>query len=87
MTFEGMIIKDKSYDPYFKVVFTYKNNEVSIEKGIAEIVRKAPKPEITYDIATEAKVELVDKTKLELELINLVIMYMFYKRATITVRT
>lgn len=37
MTFEGKIIKDKSYDPYFKVTFTYKNDEVNIEKRYAEI--------------------------------------------------
>lgn len=85
MTFKGKIIKDKSYDPYFKVEFDYEDDDVIIEKGYAEIVRKAPRPEIIYDIATEDKLKLYDKTKLELELLNLVITYLFYKRDTKTV--
>ena len=85
MIFNGKIIKDKSYDPYFEVEFTYKDDEVKIEKGYADIVRKAPRPKITYDITTEDKLRLFDKTKLELELLNLVITYLFYNRDSITV--
>ncbi|MCR4436457.1 MAG: hypothetical protein QHH06_11730 [Clostridiales bacterium] len=86
MTFEGKIIKEKSYDPYFEVEFTYEDDEVKIEKGRAEIVRKAPRSEITFDIATEDKFKSLDRTKLELELLNLVINYMFDKRSTKTLR-
>lgn len=80
MHFRGKILSDKSYDPYFKVEFSYETDKVKIEKGYAEIVRTAPRPKITYDAATEEKMNLIDQSKLELELLNLVINYMFNKR-------
>ena len=73
MSFAGASVKEKSYDPYYKVEFTYECDEIRIEKGYAEIVRKQPKLEITYDTLTEEKLKAVDNTKLELELVNLVL--------------
>ena len=53
MSFKGSILKEQSYDPYYKVEFTYDEDELTIEKGFAEIVRKQPKLEITYDENTQ----------------------------------
>lgn len=80
MLFKGKIMKDKSYDPYFEVEFLYETNKVKIEKGYAIIVGKVPRPDITYDVTTEDKLKLIDQFKLELELLNLVINYLFNKR-------
>lgn len=77
MTIKTQVIREESYDPYFKVCFSYETDEVKIDKGYAEIVRKPPKPEITYDIDTETKLAGVDRFKLELELLNSVVNYMF----------
>ncbi len=73
MSFSGNIIKSKSYDPYYKIEFSYACDNIRIDKGIADIVRKQPKLEITYDSLTEEKLAGLDNTRLELELMNLVL--------------
>lgn len=74
------IVKEESYDPYFKVCFSYEDKGVVIERGCAEIIRKAPRIEIKYDVDTEARLGEVDRYKLELELINSVVNHIFSSR-------
>lgn len=73
------VLKDISTDTYFKVKFTYTDKNMGISKGIAEITRQYPKPVIKYDIETEGKLVFVDRCKLELELMNTVMSYIFAK--------
>jgi len=75
MSFNGSILKEQSYDPYYKVEFTYDEDELTIEKGFAEIVRKQPKLEITYDENTQEILGEKGSRKLDLELANLVLGY------------
>lgn len=78
MSFSGRI-KEESYDPFYKVEFSYRNEDVKIDMGYAEIVRQQPKLKITYDPVTEEILKTVDCTKLEYELANLVLQH-FIKR-------
>lgn len=75
MSFTGNILKQESYDPYYKAEFTYEEDGIVIKKGFAEIVRKYPKLEITYDEDTQRILGEYDCKKLELELANLVLGY------------
>jgi hypothetical protein len=75
MSFSGNVIKEKSYDPNYKVEFSYEDGDIKIELGIADIIRKQPRLVIDYDELTSAKLKAADKTKLELELTNLVLNY------------
>lgn len=77
MEFKARIIRELSLDPYFEIIFTYKDENVSIYSGRARLHRSYPKPEITYDEATLKKVCNIDRRKLELELMNKVIEYIF----------
>ncbi|MCX7923178.1 MAG: hypothetical protein N3B21_14395 [Clostridia bacterium] len=79
MFFRAEIIKGASFDPLFKIVFSYETDSVKIERGYAEVLRKAPRPLITYDSNTAEKLKLMDKAKLELELLNIVISYLMSK--------
>lgn len=72
MEFSGKINKE-SYDPYYKIKFTYRDEKLNIETGCAEVIRQQPKLKITYDEKTQEKVKSADCTKLELELANMVL--------------
>jgi len=76
MLFYAEILKETSYDPYFKIKFSYENDMISINEGYAEVIRQAPKPIITYGRNTSEKLKAMDKSKLELEIMNKVIEYM-----------
>jgi hypothetical protein len=77
MVFEAEIIKSVTQDPYFKVIFSYETDSLKIDRGFAEIIRKAPIPVITYDKLSADILTNEDKTKLDLELLNTVISYLF----------
>ena len=81
MAFKGTIVRDKSYDPYYTVEFSYITDEIMIDKGYAEVMRKAPRPSITYDPETQKKLQLFDRTKIELEILNLVMNFWFQKQS------
>ena len=86
MVFNGEIIKEKSMDPYFRIKFSYEEKDFVIKYGIAEVVRKAPITQISYDPKTEAITRGKDKSKLELELLNIVIGYLLSKGISKTYR-
>jgi len=75
MVFSGEVIKDASMDPYFKIEFRYESESAVIRKGYAEVVRKAPRPVVTFDAAIDSRLGNEDRAKLELELLNIVIDY------------
>ncbi|MCX7709938.1 MAG: hypothetical protein N2484_08805 [Clostridia bacterium] len=77
MEFVGEVLRDVSFDPNFKIKFSYEDNNVCILKGFAEVTRKAPKPVIRFDADTEMLLRHTDRTKLELELLNIMISYIF----------
>lgn len=79
MEFAGEILYEISIDPYFKIKFSYKDKNVSIARGFAEVTRIAPKPTIVYDAASEVILRSYDRSKLELELINTVITHLITK--------
>ncbi|MCR4434747.1 MAG: hypothetical protein QHH06_04005 [Clostridiales bacterium] len=85
MAFKGNILKNESYDPHYRIEFSYETEEVSIEKGYAEIIRRAPRPIITYDSDTESRLGPFDRAKLELELLNLVINFWFQRQKDRTI--
>ncbi|MCX8129127.1 MAG: hypothetical protein N3I35_03385 [Clostridia bacterium] len=76
MYFDAEIIREKSMDPYFKIKFSYVDKDFIIKAGIAEVIRKAPVPQITYDYETRKIIEDKDRSKLELELLNVIISYL-----------
>jgi len=82
MSFRAEIMKDVSYDPYYKVSFFYEDESIKIEKGYAEIVRKPPRPQISFDPFTEELLGEASKAKLELELLNIVMNHLFTTRNT-----
>lgn len=84
MNFEAEIIKDISYDPYYKIRFSYEADGISIERGYAEVIRKAPSPTVTYGKQTEESLNDEAKIRLNLELLNVVIVYMLSHKATRT---
>jgi len=77
MDFNAEVIKEVSFDPYFKIKFSYEADGIIIKRGIAEVTRKAPKPVIVFDAETELRIKHVDRSKLELELLNTVINHIF----------
>lgn len=76
MVVQAEVLRETSFDPKFKVVFSVETDKVIIKRGYAEIIRKAPKPVITYDEGTSEKINLIDRNKLELELLNTVIHFL-----------
>lgn len=73
MDFRGRIIK--SSDPDYVAEFIYQS-DASRVVGLARIVRKQPKLDITYCNLSKDKVRMLcaeDLTKLELEITNLVL--------------
>ena len=80
MAFKAQIIKSESYDPYYKVVFFYQDNDLIIERGCAEITRKPPRPEIRFDPDTQERLKGKNTYKLELELLNTVMGFLFSTR-------
>jgi hypothetical protein len=84
MVFDAEIIKSVTQDPYFKVVFSYETDNLKIDRGFAEIIRKAPIPLITYDKLSADILINEDKTKLNLELLNTVINYLFSSKISRT---
>lgn len=73
MGFSAEVIREESFDPHFKVRFSYTDGIVKIDKGYAQVIRKAPKIKIIYDEDTEAKIQEYDRTKLELEILNVIV--------------
>jgi hypothetical protein len=73
MEFEAEVIQTISEDPYYKIKFSYKTEEIEIKRGFAEVFRKPPKPEIRYDVASTEKLKKCNRDKLELEILNIVI--------------
>ncbi len=84
MYFSAEIIKEKSLDPYFKLKFTYKTDRVDIEAGFADVLRKEPMSVITFDSETKEKLLSEDTSKLELELLHIVVKYLFSRGITRT---
>ena|GEM_PF-601923 len=73
MSFSGRIID--SNDPDYVAEFIFRSGQ-KIISGLAKIVRKQPKLEISYCKMTADKIRMLseeDMTKLELEITNLVL--------------
>lgn len=80
MAFRGRIIK--SSDPDYVVEFIYQSGTNRIV-GLASIVRKQPKLDITYCNLSKDKIRMLsteDLTKLELEITNLVLSDLIKKK-------
>ncbi len=71
------ILKDVSFDPVFKVKFSCKTQEKEIKNALAEVIRKPPKPQINFETNTIDQLDLTQKQKLEMEILNKVIEYLF----------
>ena len=86
MLFEAEVIRDVSYDPYYKILFSFEGSQTGIQRGTAEVVRKTPVPVITYDTATDEKLGAEDRLKLDYELMNVVVGYLLSKGTSRTYR-
>ncbi|MCX7746945.1 MAG: hypothetical protein N2645_08665 [Clostridia bacterium] len=75
MVFEGKVIKEESFDPFFKIEFSFITDSLSIKRGYATVKRQTPKPFITFDPKTEERLNDIDRERLEFELLNQVIDY------------
>ena len=77
MNFDAKIIEEESFDPFFKVKFTYETDSITVQSGFAEVVRQGLKPVIKYGPETREKLKNADRSKLELELLNVIVGFLF----------
>lgn len=73
MTLWVSVIKEKSYDPNFKVKVFYQDGETTLKDIEVDVLRTPPRVEIRYPEEVEALIDKIDRKKLELEILNKVV--------------
>lgn len=76
MDFKAEVIRELSADPYFKVMFHYRVDGTSVNRGSAEVIRKYPKSIIRFDPYTDEMLSEAEKSKFELEILNALFDYL-----------
>ncbi|HOK42126.1 MAG TPA: hypothetical protein PLD49_00460 [Thermoclostridium caenicola] len=64
------VIKEKSFDPVFKVRVSYQDQEVSFSDVVVEVLRQPPKVTINYPEEIRSVLPNINVKKLELEILN-----------------
>jgi hypothetical protein len=75
MIFSVSVIKEKSADPNFTVKVSVYGDDFSIVNAQVDVVRLPPKVSIDYPEELQSRLELIDRKKLELEILNKVVEY------------
>ncbi len=64
------IIREKSLDPAFKVLVSYRDENVSFRNVEVEVLRQPPKVIIQYPEEVQPVLQQINSKKLELEILN-----------------
>jgi len=64
------VIKEKSFDPVFKVRVSYQDQDVSFSNVVVEVLRQPPKVTINYPEEIKSVLPKINAKKLELEILN-----------------
>lgn len=58
--YKGEVIKSDSFDPLYKVTFSFVNDSYSITEGIAMFTRQLPYPNVIFDDLTDYNIEKIE---------------------------
>ena len=76
MEYSVRVLKEKSIDPEFNIEFSYKDENVSINKSNVKIIRRPPRVTINYASDIQEIINSIDiynRKKLELEMLHKII--------------
>lgn len=68
--------REKSRDPHFKVVVSYRDENVSFRNAVVDVLRQPPRVTISYPEEVKPLLPSINTKKLELEIINKIAEYL-----------
>lgn len=76
------VIKEKSFDPVFKVKVSYEDQDVSFKNAVVEVLRQPPRVKIQYPEEVQHLLPKINTKKLELEILNKIAEYLLTTNMT-----
>ncbi|HOQ76176.1 MAG TPA: hypothetical protein PK369_06355 [Thermoclostridium sp.] len=70
------VVREKSLDPVFKVLVSYRDENVSFRNAEVEVLRKPPRVVIHYPEEVQRVLPQINSKKLELEILNKIAEYL-----------
>jgi len=70
------IVREKSLDPVFKVLVSYRDENVSFRNAEVEVLRQPPRVVIQYPEEVQRVLPQINSKKLELEILNKIAEYL-----------